>query len=245
MFATISQSPSMTPPPPLTRHQLRVEFYTFEKCSLAMYIENTIEALKCSHPTTKFPSFKMLTHHKLSEFPLSSEQSSTPAYGFFKLNTQLVQMVNPPELFFVSTLYKASEYFPGSSYIASEHQPPGVIQTVLNLTTESGHLPTPPILQATPHNIIILKEFSLSILMENLSFATYPFDNWKPVETCKGFLLFPKQPSLWASLPVQQQQTHPGGPPSLSMFSFPPPQIRPPRLYRSEYTSGYQCSLGY
>ena len=108
MYAT--HSPSPTPPLPPTRHQLRVQFYNFEKCSLEMYLENTIESIKRSHPTSSFPAFKMLTLHKLLEFPFSSEQSATPAYGFFKLDTEPVQTLNPPEIFFVCTLNKASEF---------------------------------------------------------------------------------------------------------------------------------------
>ena len=165
-----------------------------------MYVENIIESIKRTHPTTSFPSFKMLTFHKLLEFPISSEQTDVPAYSFFKLNTQLVQQVNPPELYFVCNFNKASEYFPGCCHIASDYQPAHVMQTVLNLTTDNRHLPTPPILQPTPHKSIILKEFSLSILMENLSFATFPFQEWRRVEVSKGRLHFPKQPSILALL---------------------------------------------
>ena len=190
-----------------THHQIRVELFSFEKGCLEAYLENAIESIKRSHPNAAFPPFKMLSFHRLLEFQSASAQcTSAPAYGFFKLKIKLIQRSQPkPELFFVCSFPKASEYFPGCSQFMADFQPPEVLDTVLNLTTTNGRLVTPPVSQLTQENLVVLKMFSINILMENLSFSTPPFEQWRPVEVARGFLSFPQHQSLLAPLPDHQQ----------------------------------------
>ena len=89
--------------------------------------------------------------------------------------------------------------------VMANFQPPEVLDTVLNLTTANGRLSTPPVTQSTQENLVVLKMFSINILMENLSFSTPPFETWRPVECQRGFLSFPQHQSLLAPLPDHQQ----------------------------------------
>ena len=93
-------SPNVPAPVPV-HHQLRVEFFSFEKGFLESYLESVLDSLKRSHPTFSFPNFKMLSFHKLIEFQSTTPQFTiAPAYEFFKLNIALVQRRQPtPELF--------------------------------------------------------------------------------------------------------------------------------------------------
>ena len=183
------------PDPVTTHHQIRVELLSFEKGVLEAYLENALESIKRSHPTFNFPNFKMLSFHNLLEF--QTAQPSAPAFGFFKLKINLIQQKQPrPELFFVCHFNQASEYFPGCSQLMSPYQPQEVLDTILNLSTPNGRLATPPPNQILQSNLEVLKSFSINILMENLSFATPPYEDWRPVEVSRGFLYFPRQQSL-------------------------------------------------
>ena len=135
-----------------THHQIRVELFSFEKGCLEAYLENAIESIKRSHPNAAFPPFKMLNFHRLLEFQTINVVSLAPAYGFLKLKIKLIQKSQPPELFFVCSFPKASQFFPGCSQVIANFQPPEVEHTVLNLTTDNGRLSTPPVHQSTQEN---------------------------------------------------------------------------------------------
>ena len=128
---------SVPPVQVLTYHQLRIELFSFEKGCLEAYLENAIESIKRSHPTARFPPFKMLNFHRLLEFQFEFQTinvvSLAPAYGFFKLKIKLIQKSQPPELYFVCQFPKASQFFPGCSQVIANFQPPEVEHTVLNL----------------------------------------------------------------------------------------------------------------
>ena len=102
--------------------------------------------------------------------------------------------------------------------------------TVLRLSTSDGYLTTPPVLGLSVENEIVVAQFSLNILLENLSFSTPPFQTFTPVEVRCGCLHFPLNPSHYGH-PVQQTQ-HYNDP--LPMFQHPPPILDPPRMINND-----------
>ena len=186
-------------------HQIRIELFSYEKGCLEAYIDGAMESIKRSHPMAKFEAFSMLTFHRLLEFQTNTVLSTAPAFGFFKLTIKLVQSSSPPEIFFTCNFPEASLYFPGCEHIVANYQDPEMKHTVLNLTTPNGRLAIPPVHQYTQERLVVLHQFSLNVLKENLSFSNPPYEIWKQVESKHGYLSFPKTQSVSVLLPDQQQ----------------------------------------
>ena len=162
-------------------YQIRIELFGFEKGFLESYIENALESIRRSYPTVRFEPYNMLSFHRLIQFTTSSTSSEAPAFDFFKLTIRLVQCNNPSELFFTCEFPQAHLFFPGSQQIVSNHQHQDMDYTILNLNTANGKLSTPPA-KHTQEQMVILHQFSLNLLKENLSFAVSPFEVWRQVE---------------------------------------------------------------
>ena len=212
-------------------HQIRIELFSYEKGCLESYIENALDSIRRSHPTARFEPFNMLTFHRLIQFRTSTVISEAPAFGFFKLTIKLVQCSNPPELFFTCSFPEAPLFFPGCQQIVANHQNPDMEHTILNLNTSNGKLRTPPP-KNTQEQMVILHQFSLNLLKENLSFAISPFEVWRQVECRHGYLSFPPNQSILAPLPDHQQpvpenyQRQPNNPGRIrkhTSFVVPPP----------------------
>jgi hypothetical protein len=188
-----------------TDYQIRLELFGFERGFLEGYIDNALDMIRRSHPTVQFQTHSMLSYHKIIQFSSSSPCSDVAAFDFFKFNIQLVQSINPPELYFSCEFPQGKSFFPGSRQILSPHQPPEIEHTILNFNTSNGRLSTPPT-KYSQESKIVVHEFSLHLLKENLSFAVSPFVEWRQVESKYGCLTFPNMsnPNL-APLPDFQQ----------------------------------------
>ena len=136
----------------------------------------------------------------------------------------------PPCLYFTATFVDAPKIFPDSTYMNGLYHR-GLPSTWLKLYTNTGYLPIPPIKNLTTENDKILATFKISILLENLSFSTAPFQEYSPVDIKKGNLHFPVVSN--SHIPqIQTQLSH-----HHSAFRVPPPPINPPtvnppRLFR-------------
>ena len=225
----------MTAPEVPRVYQIRIELFGFEKGFLESYLENALESIRRSYPTVRFEPHNMLSFHKLIQFSSSSTSSEAAAFDFFNLTIRLVQSNNPPELFFTCEFPQAHFFFPGSQQIVSPHQHLDMNYTILNLNTTNGKLSTPPA-KYTQEKTVILHQFSLNLLKENLSFAVSPFDEWRQVESKHGYLTFPPLPNTsLAPLPDYQQPTpehyqkytnNPGKIQKDKAFVVPPPISR-------------------
>ena len=133
---------------------------------------------------------------------LLGENSLAPAFDFYTISVQLIQQVNPSRLFFTATLMDESTHFPNANYILYHH-PPGVCSTIFKLNSKDGFFSTLPV-GLVAENEIVVSQFSLSILLENLSFFAAPFQDFNPVEIKKGCLFFPLTPNYQGQCPVQQ-----------------------------------------
>jgi hypothetical protein len=211
--------------------KLRIELFAFERTTMEVHLANCIEKIQRQHSSFLPEEFKVLPHHDLIEFMLQGEHSSAPAFDFYNISVQLIQQVNPSRLFFTATLMGDTTHFPSASYIDTLYHPAGIRSTIFKLNSPDGFLSTPPVLGLTVENEIVVSQFSLSILLENLSFAASPFQDYTPVEIKKGCLFFPLNPTYQGQCPVQQTHfyTH-----YMPMFNHPPPTLDPPRLLRND-----------
>lgn len=191
-----------------TDYQIRLELFGFERGFLEGYVDNALDMIRRAHPTVQFQSHSMLTYHKIIQFSSTSHCSTVPAFDFFKFNIQLVQSINPPELYFSCAFPQGISFFPGSRQIMSPHQPTDVEHTILNFNTSNGRLSTPPT-KYSQESKIIVHEFSLHLLKENLSFSVSPFVEWRQVESKYGCLTFPNMSNPNLSPPPAFQQPAP------------------------------------
>ena len=191
-----------------TDYQIRLELFGFERGFLEGYIDNALDMIRRAHPTVQFQSHSMLSYHKIIQFSSTSPCSDVAAFDFFKFNIQLVQSINPPELYFSCEFPQGKSFFPGSRQIMSPHQPPDIEHTILNFNTSNGRLSTPPT-KYSQESKIVVHEFSLHLLKENLSFAVSPFVEWRQVESKHGCLTFPNMSNPNLSPPPAFQQPAP------------------------------------
>ena len=195
----------MTAPEVPRVYQIRIELFGFEKGFLESYLENALESIRRSYPTVQFEPHNILSFHKLIQFSSTTTSSDAAAFDFFNFAIRLVQSNNPPELFFTCEFPQAHFFFPGSQQIVSPHQHLDMKYTILNLNTTNGKLTTPPA-KYTQEKTVVLHQFSLNLLKENLSFAISPFNEWRQVESKHGYLTFPPLPNTsLAPLPDYQQ----------------------------------------
>jgi hypothetical protein len=211
--------------------KLRIELFAFERTTMEVHLANYIEKIQCQHSSFLPEEFKVLPHHDLIEFMLQGEHSLAPAFDFYNISVQLIQQVNPSQLFFTAALMGDNTHFPSASYIDTLYHPAGIRSTIFKLNSPEGFLSTPPVLGLTVENEIVVSQFSLSILLENLSFAASPFQDYTPVEIKKGCLFFPLIPSYQGQCPVQQTHFYSH---YMPMFNHPPPPLDPPRLLRND-----------
>ena len=209
--------------------KLRVELFQFERTTIEVHLESYLEKIQRQHPTFVPEPFKMLQHHEMLSFVLLGEISHAPAFSYQTINVQLVQETNPSRVFFTATLMDQEMQFPNATYTLY-HDTPGRSSTVLKMDSKDGFLSTPP-LGLMAQNQTVVSQFSVSILLENLSFSTTPFQNYTPVEIKRGFLYFPQKPNHHQGQnPVQQTHVYNHMP----MFPNPPPTLDPPRLVRTD-----------
>ena len=169
--------------------KLRVEFFQYERTSLEAYIENAIKKIQRNDISYNPDPFKMLPSHNILEFYLQ-EQTNINAFDHFTLDVKLMQQSIPPCLYFTAVFMDAPKFFPDSTYLSGVYHR-GLPSTFLKLDTNDGYLKIPPIKNLSTENDKILANFKLSILLENLSFLTAPFEEYAPVDIKKGNLYFP------------------------------------------------------
>ena len=104
-----------------------------------------------------------------------------PAFEFYEVQIQLVQQVRPARVYFTAALMGFDVHFPNADYIDAVYHPNGR-STIFRLSTSDGFLSTPPVLGLTVENEIVVAQFSLSILLENLSYSAPPFQASTSVE---------------------------------------------------------------
>jgi hypothetical protein len=186
-------------------YQIRIELFGFERGFLESYLENALDMIRRSYPTVQFEPHSMLSFHKIIQFSSTTTSSDAAAFDFFNFTIRLVQSSNPPELFFTCEFPQGRNFFPGSQQILSPHQPLDMKYTILNLNTTNGKLSTPPA-KYNQEETVVLHQFSLNLLKENLSFSISPFREWRQVESKHGYLTFPPMPNTnLAPLPDYQQ----------------------------------------
>jgi hypothetical protein len=186
-------------------YQIRIELFGFERGFLESYLENALDSIRRSYPTVQFEPHSMLSFHKIIQFSSTTTSSDAAAFDFFNFTIRLVQSNNPPELFFTCEFPQGRNFFPGSQQIVSPHQPLDMKYTILNLNTTNGKLSTPPA-KYNQEKTVVLHQFSLNLLKENLSFSINPFNEWRQVESKHGYLTFPPLPNTnLAPLPDYQQ----------------------------------------
>ena len=209
--------------------KLRVELFQFERTTIEVHLDNYLEKIQRQHPSFIPGDFKMLQHHEMLSFVLLGEISHVPAFSYQTINVQLVQQNHPSRVFFIATLADQELQFPNAVYPVY-HEIPGTCSTILKMDSKDGFLPTPP-LGLMAQNQTIVSQFSVSILLENLSFSTTPFQKYTPVEIKRGYLYFPQSPNHHQGQnPVQQTHIYNHMP----MFPNPPPPMDPPRLVRND-----------
>ena len=209
--------------------KMKVEFFQYERTSLEAYMENQIHKIQRNDVGYIPTPFKMLPSHNILEF-CHHEQTNIPAFDHFTLEIKLMQQNIPPCLYFTATFVDAPKFFPGSTYMNGLYNR-GLPSTWLKLDTSTGYLPIPPTKNLTTENDQILATFKISLLLENLSFSTAPFQEYSPVNTKKGNLHFP----VISNSHIPQTQTQLSH--HHNAFKFPPPPItpptiNPPRLFR-------------
>jgi hypothetical protein len=215
--------------------KLRVELFQFERTTMEVHLENYLEKIQRQHPEFVHEQFKVLQHHDMLSFVLLGEISHAPAFSFQTISVQLIQQVNPSRVFFTATLVDQEIQFPNATYVLY-HDTPGICSTILKLDSKDGFLTTPP-LGLMAQNQKVVSQFSVSILLENLSFSTTPFQDYTPVEIKKGCLYFPLKPNHHQGQnPVQQTHIYNHMP----MFPNPPPTLDPPRLVRNDLNTSVQ-----
>ena len=209
--------------------QLRVELFQFERTTIEVHLENYLEKIQRQYPSYVPEPFKMLQHHDILSFVLLGELSNAPAFAYQTLDVRLIQATNPSRVFFTATLVDQETQFPNATY--TYHETPGISSALLKIDSEDGYLTTPP-LGLMVQNQTIVSQFSVSMLLENISFSTTPFYTYTPVEIKKGLLYFPQQPNYHQGQnPVQQPTVYNHMP----MFpNPPPPTLEPPRLVRND-----------
>jgi hypothetical protein len=161
--------------------KLRIELFAFERTTMEAHLANYIERIQRQHSDFLPPEVKVLPHHDLIEFKLLGEHTQAPAFDFYHISVQLVQQVNPSPLFFIAALMGDNNHFPSSSYIDTLYHPPGIHSTIFKLNNSDGFLSTPKVLGLTVENEIVVSQFKLTILLENLSFAPSPFQEYTPI----------------------------------------------------------------
>ena len=215
--------------------KLRVELFQFERTTIEVHLDNYLEKIQRQHPSFIPGDFKMLQHHEMLSFVLLGEISHVPAFSYQTINVQLVQQNHPSRVFFIATLADQELQFPNAVYPVY-HEIPGTCSTILKMDSKDGFLPTPP-LGLMAQNQTIVSQFSVSILLENLSFSTAPFQKYTPVEIKRGYLYFPQSPNHHQGQnPVQQTHIYNHMP----MFPNPPPPMDPPRLVRNDNDTNIQ-----
>ena len=205
--------------------KLRLEFFQFERTVMESYLQNAIEKIQRTDTNFAPPSHKMLLSHNILEF-VTPEISKIPAFDHFNFTVNLMQQTNPPCLYFMAQFIDVQKFFPQSAYLNMIYHR-GVPSTMFKLNTQDGYLSIPPTKTISLENETNLANFQLSILLENLSFSTPPFENYVPVDIRQGNLYFPiEQKHLGQNTQVQQLYHH------ASKYNYPPPPIDPPRLFR-------------
>ena len=187
-----------------------------------------LKKLSRKHPSFQAQDFQLKHVHEIMQFQVVGETSHILAYDYFPIKVCLIQQVRPAQLYLSANLPSFEQNFVSANYtgalVDSLRR-----STVLQLDTENGFLPTPPMSALTVESELVVSTFHLNILLENLSFATSPFQIYSPVEARGGTLHFPANPSYFGQ-PVQQTQYYAH---QLPTFSVPAPVLEPPQLVNS------------
>ena len=205
--------------------RLRIEFFSYEREVIQTQISAYIKKLSRKHPSFKAQDHQLLHVHDIMQFQVLGETSHVLAYDYFPIEVNLIQQVRPAQLYLSATIPGFEQNFINASYTDALIDSLGR-STVLRLDTENGFLPTPPMPDLTVESELVISTFHLNILLENLSFATTPFQVYSPVEARGGTLHFPANPSYFGQ-PVQQTQYYSH---QLPTFSVPAPVLEPPQL---------------
>ena len=208
--------------------RLRIEFFSYEREVIETQISAYLKKLSRKHPSFQAQDFQLKHVHEIMQFQVVGETSHILAYDYFPIKVCLIQQVRPAQLYLSATLPGFEQNFVNANYtgalIDSLRR-----STILQLDTENGFLPTPPMPALTIESELVVSTFHLNILLENLSFATSPFQIYSPVEARGGTLHFPANPSYFGQ-PVQQTQYYAH---QLPTFSVPAPVLEPPQLVNS------------
>ena len=205
--------------------RLRVEFFGYEREVIEQQIIAYLQKLSRKYPSFQPQDFQLKHVHNLLQFQVVGETSHVLAYDYFPIKVCLIQQVRPAQLYLSANLPSFEQDFASTDYI-NAHIDSLRRSTILQLDTENGFLPTPPMSSLTIENELVVSTFHLNILLENLSFATHPFQIYSSVEARGGTLHFPANPNYFGQ-PVQQTQYYAH---SLPTFSVPAPVLEPPQL---------------
>ena len=229
MTAAVGSDPFTRPQLPRGNTvRLRVEFFGYEREVIETQINAYLKKLSRKHPSFQAQDFQLKHVHELMQFQVVGETSHVPAYDYFPIKVCLIQQVRPAQLYLSANLPSFEQNFVSTDYI-NAHVDSLRRSTILQLDTENGFLPTPPMSAMTIENELVVSTFHLNILLENLSFATHPFQIYSSVEARGGTLHFPANPSYFGQ-PVQQTQYYAH---QLPTFSVPAPVLEPPQLVNS------------
>jgi hypothetical protein len=85
--------------PAINLHQMRVEFFSFERGVIEAHLENVLESIKRSHPNFNVPTFRMLSFHNLLEFqttqPSARHLGSSTSKSVWFSKVSLAQNISP------------------------------------------------------------------------------------------------------------------------------------------------------
>ena len=170
--------------------RLRVEFFGYEREVIEQQITAYPQKLSRKHPSFQAHDFQLKHVHDLLQFQVVGETSHVLAYDYFPIKVCLIQQVRPAQLYLSANLPSFEQNFVSADYI-NAHVDSLRRSTILQLDTENGFLPTPPMSAMTIENELVVSTFHLNFLLENLSFATHPFQIYSSVEARSGTLHFP------------------------------------------------------
>ena len=140
--------------------RLRLELFSYERETIEVQISSYLQKLLRKHPSFRPDDYKLLHLHDVLQFHLPGEHSTMPAFDFFAVEVRLVQSVRPSRVYLTATLRGFENHFPRANYVDAVIHSVGR-STVLRLNTSDGFLNTPPLLDMTVENELIVAQFNL------------------------------------------------------------------------------------
>ena len=131
--------------------RLRVEFFGYEREVIEQQISAYLQKLSRKYPSFQPQDFQLKHVHNLLQFDVVGETSHVLAYDYFPIKVCLIQQVRPAQLYLSANLPSFEQNFVSTDYI-NAHIDSLRRSTILQLDTENGFLPTPPMSAMTIEN---------------------------------------------------------------------------------------------